>query len=75
MISLERGLCPSLCKGAKKTTDLITHLQVIFPWHIRIWVRFASTVDGGRLLLQRRGRLIVLRGGPLPVLHLDESGL
>ena len=49
--------------------DRGANLDVIFPWHVSVWMR-ASTVDGHSLPLSRRGRIIVPTG-PLAVLHLD----
>lgn len=44
------------------------NLDVIFPWHVSVWMR-TSTVDGHSLPLGGRG--IVVRAGPLAILHLD----
>lgn len=51
------------------SADRGANLDVIFPWHVSVWMR-ASTVDGHSLPLSRRGRIIVPTG-PLAVLHLD----
>lgn len=45
------------------------NLDVIFPWHVSVWMR-TSTVDGHSLPLRRRGRIVV-PAGPLAILHLD----
>jgi len=49
--------------------DRGANLDVIFPWHVSVWMR-ASTVDGHSLPFRRRGRIVVPTG-PLAVLHLD----
>ena len=56
-------------EAGSASADRGANLDVIFPWHVSVWMR-ASTVDGHGLPLSGRSSVVV-PAGPLAVLHLD----
>lgn len=62
-------MCSKAAEAVIASADRGANLDVIFPWHVSVWMR-ASTVDGHSLPLSGRGRIVVPTG-PLAVLHLD----
>ena len=53
----------------------LTYLEIVLPGHVRIDMAFGSPVDRGRLPFERwLGRIMIMRGRPLPLIHLDKIG-
>lgn len=53
--------------------DAWSYLEIFVPWHLVVCI-LAGAIDSGSMFLQRRhGRVVLIRAGPLAVLHLDEA--
>ena len=56
-------------------TARLAYLKVIPPRHFGIDVTLGATINRGSLSLERRLRAVmIIRGRPLPLLHLDKIG-
>lgn len=50
------------------------YLEVVFPWHVIIWMIFACAIGRSGLLLGRM-RVMVIVERSFAILHLNEVGL
>ena len=53
----------------------LAYLKVILPGHVSVNMALGGAVDRGRLPLERWfGRIMIVGGRPLPLIHLDKIG-